>query len=572
MILTSAGSKALADAISSSSTFTLATAEVGSGQYEPDGSETALDEPFDPKKEFSITGQVIDDNVLHIEFHDSTDNVYEVGEIGIFDSDGTLFAIESQTGSFLTEKPSGSSFLTYTVQITFTDSGATSVTFSGTPTFPDATTTVKGKVRLATPNEISGRLSAPVGDDAVVTADSLPVNDVRPIKAGSVQGTVNAIQLLPTPSIADYIEGQSYLFVAKGDSTGPVTVEVNGQGAKDLWIGGAAAGTGDILEGVLYLITYDKSDLNRFNVAGSAQSDGFNIADLTDALANNQIDSADRLPIGDVSDSTKAKYVTVGHLQTFLQIPDDFHLFNDVKRHNNPPNNNDRIVTSNVDVSGNPNEYVTLKELSNFLNKLLPDASSTSKGVLEIATNRDVTDGDLANVAVTPANLKHIGINEGGIPIASLTDAETSLQDTDRFVFGDVSDSTKTKYITRENLKTALDILDAFDLYEDVSTENSDPQNDDRILISNVGGSGEPNEYLTLSNLSDFINDELPKAATDTAGIIRAAKDSDVTQGTLDNVAVTPANLESLGLDRKIIVTDTVPTSNDTVGTLWFVY
>lgn len=88
----------------------------------------------------------------------------------------------------------------------------------------------------------------------------------------------NTIALTPnanTPAIAAYGNYQGYTFVAAGNSTGSVTVNVNGVGALPLYVagGGSQAGNGSISGNVLYMIVY--------NSALNSGGGGFVIVDAT---------------------------------------------------------------------------------------------------------------------------------------------------------------------------------------------------------------------------------------------------------------------------------------------------
>lgn len=97
--------------------------------------------------------------------------------------------------------------------------------------------------------------------DGIALADSCTIQNIT-INTGkyvwAVGGTVDAITLTPIPGATSYTDAQEFLFIASGDNTGAVTVNVSGLGAKNVQkMGGVALVAGDIVSGSLVHLVYD---------------------------------------------------------------------------------------------------------------------------------------------------------------------------------------------------------------------------------------------------------------------------------------------------------------------------
>jgi hypothetical protein len=98
------------------------------------------------------------------------------------------------------------------------------------------------------------------------------------VYVGTVGGTADAITLTPSPAIAAYAAGQRFVFIAGGNNTGAVTVNVSGKGVKDLTKDGVTAlAAGDILSGALVTMQYDGTQFQLLSVLGAVKT-GNNIA------------------------------------------------------------------------------------------------------------------------------------------------------------------------------------------------------------------------------------------------------------------------------------------------------
>ncbi len=125
----------------------------GTGQYAPTKTQTALQAQV--KRVSSIAGQAVAADTIHVMALDETSAAYNVGEFGLFSDKGTLIAVYSQPAAsgWIIQK-AGPSTLLLATDIILESLNATSITF-GDISFinPPATTTVKGVVELATPEE-----------------------------------------------------------------------------------------------------------------------------------------------------------------------------------------------------------------------------------------------------------------------------------------------------------------------------------------------------------------------------------------------------------------------------------
>lgn len=60
-----------------------------------------------------------------------------------------------------------------------------------------------------------------------------------------------------SPAVAAYAEGQKFVIKAGGANTGATTLNVNGVGAKNVYVGGSALVGGEIQSGEIYVVVYD---------------------------------------------------------------------------------------------------------------------------------------------------------------------------------------------------------------------------------------------------------------------------------------------------------------------------
>ena len=182
-----------------------------------------------------------------------------------------------------------------------------------------------------------------------------------------------------------------------------------------------------------------------------------------------------------------------------------FHLHDDVSTQNlSGLAGSDRMLVSNESATGDPNEYITVLQLVSYLNNNLtfPDGVTLRTAAETYALIQSLIDyGDVQN---TP-----------NIPTLRTAAESARLLET-------LMDDERYDYNALKNIPT-----DIFNLHDDVSEANtSGLAGIDRMLISNESRSGDPNEYITLAQLVNYMDDELPFPSI-WSGVITSATISD---------------------------------------------
>ena len=130
-------------------------------------------------------------------------------------------------------------------------------------------------------NKITGLAVGTVATDAATLGQ---VQSTAAKLLNSVSG-VDTITAAGTPSVSAYAAGQMFYFVAAGDNTGAVTINIDSLGAKSVTRDGAVAlAAGDIKSGEVVVIVYDGT---RFQVVSQLNSSGdarFANVSITSAL------------------------------------------------------------------------------------------------------------------------------------------------------------------------------------------------------------------------------------------------------------------------------------------------
>ncbi|WP_454886164.1 gp53-like domain-containing protein [Sphingomonas oryzagri] len=127
---------------------------------------TAL--PGEAKRLDTVSGEVLDDAIVHLVARDSSTDAYSVTGFGLFLEDGTLFAVYG--GQTVILQKSSQSFANLALDLRFPEVDATQITF-GDANFldPPATETVKGVAYIAT----QAVVDAGADDSMIVTAKKL---------------------------------------------------------------------------------------------------------------------------------------------------------------------------------------------------------------------------------------------------------------------------------------------------------------------------------------------------------------------------------------------------------------
>lgn len=153
LLVTNAGLAALVNAEQTGTeSVVIGSIQFGSGQYTPTADQTALQMPITTLT--ALSGGAVSEHTIHVTAEDESTDAYTVNEVGVFLSDGTLFAVGSQNTPIL-QKASGAIAL-LSVDIALADHSAAAVTVGDTNFFnPPATTEIKGVIEIATDDEVA---------------------------------------------------------------------------------------------------------------------------------------------------------------------------------------------------------------------------------------------------------------------------------------------------------------------------------------------------------------------------------------------------------------------------------
>ena len=169
---------------------------LGTGNYTPTADRTALQSQF--KELTSLSGGNVGDNTLHVSMLDDSADAYTANEVGVFLSDGTLFAVCSQPVGAILQKASGSQGL-LSMDLVI-DGGAGDIVVTGDTNFfnPPATRETKGVAMLATNEEAESGLN----DSKIITPSSLWVAIKKAVAdlAATLRG-----EIVPIGSIISYL-------------------------------------------------------------------------------------------------------------------------------------------------------------------------------------------------------------------------------------------------------------------------------------------------------------------------------------------------------------------------------
>ena len=193
----------------------------------------------------------------------------------------------------------------------------------------------------------------------------------------------------------------------------------------------------------------------------------------------------------------------------------------------------DRLVMSDESETGEPNRYVELSSLADFLvdadnvlaaiQALTGDNLTAAKTALEILgafhlysdvgsvlssisgddrlVVADVSRSDNANRYTTINALRRSILDPQHLTTT------TDLENPDVFaIYSDDADAARG--VTLESIVTFLNsaiTTDGFDLYADVADAIPSLNDSDRIVVADVSATGEPNQYATLSTLASWI-------------------------------------------------------------------
>lgn len=151
LVITNAGKQALVNATQTGTAqLELAEIAVGSGQYTPSAGQTALQNQI--KRLPIIQASAVDDHVIHVAYEDDSSDSYNVYEMGVFTSDGVLFAVYSSNDLIIAKAANSSCLLT--VDMVIDDLDVEDISFGDIEFATGAATTESaGIVELATQAE-----------------------------------------------------------------------------------------------------------------------------------------------------------------------------------------------------------------------------------------------------------------------------------------------------------------------------------------------------------------------------------------------------------------------------------
>lgn len=208
---------------------TIAEIGLGTGNYLPSASQTALQAEF--KRLNTIAGEVVADDTIHVVAKDEGIDDYDVAEFGLYLASGTLFAVYSVPSGFIIEKSAASTMM-LAVDIILSTLNATSITFGSTEfTNPPASETVQGVTLYATEAEhqagtIGNKASTPAGVKAFTS--QFGIGDYKAVADANL-ATASGMYSLPASLGAanSPITGQSgTLLVIQGGSTSDYVSQV----------------------------------------------------------------------------------------------------------------------------------------------------------------------------------------------------------------------------------------------------------------------------------------------------------------------------------------------------------
>ena len=245
-------------------------------------------------------------------------------------------------------------------------------------------------------------------------------------------------------------------------------------------------------------------------------------------------------------------------------IPTPFDIHDDVTTENTAPANQDRIPHSDESAAGDPNEYFRLDTLRDYFRR---DAADTYALIEDLLPEGVTLRTAAQTYALIQSLLNYDDLsNQPTIPTPfdihdDVTTQNTSPSGADRIPHSDESASgdpneyfrldvlrdyfrrdAADTYALIDSLLDYNDLLNQptiptpFDVHDDVDTQNTNPNDADRIPHSDESAGGDPNKYFRLDTLKDFFGGggggleretTLPDAADAVSGAIYAEVDSD---------------------------------------------
>lgn len=145
---------------------------------------------------------------------------------------------------------------------------------------PNASTTVKGIIEIATQVEVDARtLTGGTGALLVPTPGTARSTLLSDYVADT--GTANTYAIAPVPLVSTYTAGQIFSFIALNANSGASTLNVAIQGAKNIFNRGAALIGGEILANQMVMVEYDGTQFQMVSPAANGLTATSIISQLT---------------------------------------------------------------------------------------------------------------------------------------------------------------------------------------------------------------------------------------------------------------------------------------------------
>lgn len=132
------------------------------------------------------------------------------------------------------------------------------------------------------------------------------VQEFTPNVIGTVAGT-NTITGVMTPTLGDYAGTEVFQLTPANNNTGATTLNIDGLGAKNVFLGGLACSGGELLAGVPVLLAYDGTQFNIISGVGTNLGTGTGKMTSIGVLSN-QINTAGVGNGADATDDTLFTY------------------------------------------------------------------------------------------------------------------------------------------------------------------------------------------------------------------------------------------------------------------------
>lgn len=454
IIVTAAGRQALVNAAQTGTApVVINRIGVGTGKYTASATQTTL--VAEIKRLPIVEGGNAGDNSIHVAYQDTSGDSYSINEIGLFLSDGTLFAVTSQTNAILQKTATSTALLV--IDIAFADIDATQIAF-GDVTFsnPAANESNAGVVILATDADVI----AGIDTQKAITPAGLAKRTATETRIGFVELATNAEGTTGTDatramtpastkaaidaraaSSTDTLTGTSTSLFVTPAGLKTVTATTSRSGLIEVAteaeaiagtdaaravtpatmkavVDAATPAASDTVAGVVELATSDEviagtSTTHAITPAGlSARTATANVAGVVKLASATQgtagtsasiamtpyaskalVDSYAASASDTVAGSSAALYVTPQGLASRTATDGRTGLV-------------ELATTTEATTGTDTTRAVTPAGLKAAITAATPSASTSVKGLVELATNTEAVAGTSSSLAVTPAGVK----------------------------------------------------------------------------------------------------------------------------------------------------------------------